>query len=160
MGSMKSGPTLKLCTCTPRPRKAPRIPRTMEVFPTPLCVPAMTRRGNLRDTVSVAMSIHHPTHREAQHQTRSARGIHDANRLGNTADVERTNRVSKIWLDIDHPVIGVGTAEPDTQSPCHGRLRNARVWAWMTPPVAPANTPASPWIAPCDPRPYAEEEQP
>ena len=38
-GSMKSGPTLNPCTCTPRLRKAPRIPSTMEVLPTPLCVP-------------------------------------------------------------------------------------------------------------------------
>src|SRR5579859_8249573 len=39
---MKSGPTLNGCTESPRRRKAPISPRVTLVFPTPLCVPAMT----------------------------------------------------------------------------------------------------------------------
>src|SRR5438552_18349171 len=39
---MKSGPTLNGCTTRPRRRRAAMSPTEMDVFPTPLCVPART----------------------------------------------------------------------------------------------------------------------
>src|SRR6266498_2072354 len=42
---MKSGPTLKGCTRRPRSFRAARSASVTVVLPTPLCVPAMIRRG-------------------------------------------------------------------------------------------------------------------
>src|SRR4029450_478164 len=113
MGSMKSGPTLNPCTCTPRLRKAPRIPSTMEVLPTPLCVPAMTRRGNVFwTTASVAISTHDPAPHEAHRQPRSARGIHDANGFGNTRTLERLKRVAQIRPHVFHTIVSIHATEP------------------------------------------------
>src|SRR5687767_9845147 len=150
---MKSGPTLKPCTCMPRLRKAPRMPSTTEVLPTPLCVPAITRRGNPLRATSAAMLIYHPTNHETQRQTGNARGIHEANRPGNTRDLERPKGVSKIRQHIFYPLVGVCTAEPDTERSRHGRLRNAGIGARVLPAIAPADTPAAAGIAPGEPRP-------
>src|ERR671924_1229384 len=149
MGSMKSGPTLKPCTCTPRLRSAPRMPSTTEVLPTPLCVPAMTRRGSvLRTIVSVAILTHDPTVHEAQRQTGSARGIHHAHGLGNTRSLQRLKRIAEIRPLMFHTIIGTLAAEPDPKRPCHRRLRNAGIRTRMFTAVTPANPPATARIAP------------
>src|SRR5713101_1330433 len=44
---MKSGPTLKACTASPRRWSASNSPSVTVVFPTPLETPAMTRTGTV-----------------------------------------------------------------------------------------------------------------
>src|SRR5713101_6464950 len=50
---MKSGPTLKACTASPRRRSASNNPSVTVVFPTPLETPAMTRMGTLSEAFIV-----------------------------------------------------------------------------------------------------------
>src|SRR6266436_5273768 len=50
---MKSGPTLKACTASPRRWSASNRPSVTVVFPTPLETPAMTTMGTISDARSV-----------------------------------------------------------------------------------------------------------
>src|SRR5712692_5533291 len=50
---MKSGPTLKACTASPRRRSASNSPSVTVVFPTPLETPAMTRTGTISEAFIV-----------------------------------------------------------------------------------------------------------
>src|SRR5215813_13338119 len=120
MGSMKSGPTLNPSIRTPRRRKAPRIPSTTEVLPTPLCVPATTTRGNFWRSTPIAISAHQPPGTQEDRQGRGACGVHDADRLRDASGIEGTDGISDIWPHILDTVVRIPSSQPDSQGPSHG----------------------------------------
>src|SRR3989449_7520542 len=55
---MKSGPTLRGCTRRPRSFRAARSASVTVVFPTPLCVPAMTSLGKFIPCANLIGKLH------------------------------------------------------------------------------------------------------
>src|SRR5262245_54707095 len=161
MGSMKSGPTLNPCTCTPRLRRAPRIPSTMDVLPTPLCVPAITRRGHLfSSTGSATISNYHPTPPQGRRQAGRARGIHHTDSLGDTRTLERLKGVAQIWPHVFYTVVRIGTTEPNPKRPGHRGLCDTGIGTRMFTPVAPADTPTTAGLSSGEPRSQPKKDQP